>query len=235
MLPMGMSQMQGRPRRSEYRAHAFSADSGDVILARMHSAQCCNGREIRLYGPDGHLLLSEVGYRRVEITQTIPIAGEYTLLTGFEGGSGGSLTGDYNLHLQRLNGPANAVPIAHGQTVAGVIDFASEFDAYTFPATAGDEILSTMSSNQCCNRREIRLYGSEGGLLASELGYTSVEVSHPFSSTGEYLLLVSFNGGSAGSLTGSYSLSLTCLVLPCGAQSVHEVYLPLSLRYMVEE
>ena len=160
---------------------------------------------------------------------------EYTLLTAFEGGSGGSLTGDYSLHLQRLNGPANAVPIAHGQTLAGVLDFASEFGAYTFPANAGDEILSTMSSNQCCNRREIRLYGSEGGLLASELGYTSVELGQIFSTTGEYLLLVSFSGGSGGSLTGAYDLSLTCLVLPCGAQLSYETYLPVIFSYWVEE
>ena len=212
---------------AEYEAHSFSADGGDVILARMSSGQCCNGREIRLHGPSGALMISNVGYTRVEITQTISSPGNYTLLTGFEGGSGGSLTGEYELHLQRLNGPGNAVPIAHGQTIPGVIDYAAEFDAYSFSANAGDEISARMSSSQCCNRREIRLYGSEGELLASELDYASVEMTHSFSTTGNYSLLVSFNGGSGGSLTGNYDLSLTCLVLPCGAQPVHKIHLPL--------
>ena len=211
---------------AEYEAHTFSASSGDVILARMSSGQCCNSREIRLYGPDGNLLISEVDYARVEITQTLTLPGSYTFLVGFEGGSSGSLTGEYELHLQRLNGPGNAVPVAHGQTVTGTIDLAAEFGAHTFSASGGDEISARMSATQCCNGREIRLYGSDGALLVTNLGYKAVEISHTFSMTGTHTLLVSFSGGSGGSLTGSYDLSLTCLVLPCGAQSVHEVYFP---------
>jgi len=80
----------------------------------------------------------------VELTRTLTVSGTYTLWVGDNGGTD---TADYVLHLQRLNGPANARSIAYGQIVTGTIGFQAEMDVYTFTASAGDVILAGLSDN----------------------------------------------------------------------------------------
>src|SRR2546429_200026 len=52
----------------------------------------------------------------------------------------GDETGACGVSLERLNNPANAKPIAYGQTLQASIDAVAKADAYSFQALAGDEI-----------------------------------------------------------------------------------------------
>jgi hypothetical protein len=187
----------------EMDVYTFAANAGDVLLFRLHD----NGAlapEVRLYASDGSLLTSDWSYDYIEINQTLSASDTYTLLVGDHFGTG---TGDYSLHLQRLNGPANATPIAYGQTLTGTVALMAEMDAYTFTAGAGDVVLAGMSDNDASFDfdPEIRLYAPDGSLLTSNWSYDHVAITQTLSSPGDYTLLAGDYGGTD---TGDYTLAL---------------------------
>jgi len=69
---------------------------------------------VHLCGQSGHVRL--VVWR---LRGTHPNPDSFRHVHTLVGDNGGTDTADYVLHLQRLNGPANARPIAYGQIVTG--------------------------------------------------------------------------------------------------------------------
>ncbi len=194
---------------AQWRAYTFTAGPGDVILAGASADGCCLVQSLRLYASDGRLLGSAGSYYRAEITHSLS-AGSYTLLVGDKDGT---QTGSYSLHLQRLNGPGEATALRYGQTLIGTIALAAQMDAYTFTASAGDAILVRMAAGMRLDPG-IRLYASDGRLLASGWDYGHTEITQTLSAAGNYTLLV---GDRNGARTGSYSLHLQRLNGPGNA------------------
>ena len=86
---------------AEMDTYTFTAEAGDVILLGMSRASGSLWPEIRLFDPDAALLRAESSTTHVEITNTLPAPGTYTVLVS--DGFNGTLTGDYNLYLQSLS------------------------------------------------------------------------------------------------------------------------------------
>jgi len=101
--------------QAEMDVYTFTASAGDMILAGLSDNGIFFDSEIRLYTSAGSLVTS--GWSSgdyVELTRTLTVSGTYTLWVGDNGGTD---TADYVLHLQRLNGPANARPSPTGSSL----------------------------------------------------------------------------------------------------------------------
>jgi len=198
---------------------SFTADAGDVVLVRMSRTSAGLDPYIRLYAPDATLLCSASSYgESVDIAScTLPNGGTYTILAG-DYAFDGNETGNYSLHLQRLNEPGNAMSIAFGQTISSVILLAGELDAYTFQADAGDVVLVRMSRISAGLDPYIRLYAPDATLLCSASSYgESVDIASCTLPNGGTHTILAGDYAFDGNETGDYSLFLACLTAPCNA------------------
>ncbi len=201
--------------------YTFTASGGDLVLMALADGDFYYGidPEIRLYDASGVLLKSgSSGNDYVEITHTLPAPSVYTLLVG---DAGGNETANYTFHLQRLNGPANATPLAYGQIVTGSIGFWTERDAYTFTASAGDVVLMALADGDYYYGidPEIRLYDASGVLIKSgSSGNDYVEITHTLPAPGVYTLLL---GDTGGNNTANYTFHLQRLNGPANATPIY--------------
>lgn len=85
---------------AEMDAFTFSAKANDQIQILMTSISGDLWQQIRLYDPAGTLLNENSGVDQAEITQTLPVDGNYTILAS--DGFNGTKTGSYNITLQKL-------------------------------------------------------------------------------------------------------------------------------------
>ena len=196
-------------------AYTFAASAGDIALVRM--AMGVSAPEVRLYSPGGiDPICSAKGFASVaEISScTLPSDGTYII----EARSWVSTVGGgYSLHLQRLNGPANANAISYGDTASGSIDPKAEMDAYTFAGSAGDIVLVRMWSWAPV----VRLYSSDGTSLSETQGGTGGSFAHIFDYTlpsdGTYSVLA---GSWEPTVGGGYSLHLQRVSDPANPTSI---------------
>ena len=182
----------------EMDAYVFSANASDVVLVRVSAWQPMG---IILYCPNGTKLKGATGSIIVWLSSLLPDDGEhkilfYALL---------SMTGSYNIYLQRLNNPANAIPIEFGETLSGSIDAAAEMDTYIFSANASDVVLVRVSAWP--RPMGIILYCPNGTKLKGASG-SPAELSSLLPIDGEYKILVY----DLLSITGSYKLSLKSMM-----------------------
>ena len=106
---------------------------------------------------------------------TLTSTGTYTILA-YDSYSGTN-TGDYYLHLQRLNNPGNATPIDFGQTLSGSIITPAEMDTYTFSASAGDRVLVRMSKASGDLWPGVRIYSPDGTKLCEAYSSATAEIA----------------------------------------------------------
>jgi len=187
-------------------AYTFPATSGDAILARVITTWT-DGPELRLYAPNGSMLLSASGRNTLaELTSSLPESGTYTILTGSYNGKN---SGPYALWIQCVNHPAAATSISFGETVYSSIKPPVELDAYTFPASAGDTILVHPRTGTPLWTR-IRLYAPNGSLLGTTFRYEGEQfISAQLQETGSYTII-----GSCSGCTYPYSFFIQCLNNP---------------------
>jgi hypothetical protein len=101
----------------------------------------------------------------------------------------GTDIGDYNIHIQRLNGPELATEITFGPVYPDLLTMVVQTKAYTFTASAGDSLFVQMVEITSALRPHIRLYDPTGVLVAGNWGYTTAQI-----------------GVSALPLTGTYAV-----------------------------
>jgi multidrug transporter EmrE-like cation transporter len=202
---IGMS--RGSAKRLFLPLVLFNWSPTNVNAAISTRMRCVSGdlwQRIRLYDPDGNLLNDRSSPIHTEITQTLPVAGAYAILVG--DGFNGTYTGEYSLHLQRLNNPGNVRSLSFGQTVSGTITMPAEMHAFAFAADAGDTVIIGMSRVFGDLWQRIRLYAPDGHLLSDESSPVHVEITHSLPVVGTYAILV--NDGFNGTLMGHYTLNL---------------------------
>ncbi len=201
---------------AEMDAYTFTASAGDKALVRMSNNITALWSEVRVYSPDGVKLCENNGPNMTEIAScTLPADGVYTILTSDAYGTG---SGDYAVHLQRLNNPGNSQSIAFGQTVATSVIYMAEMDAYTFTAIAGDKVLVRMSNNITALWSEVRVYSPDGIKLCENNGPNLTEIaSCTLPADGAYTILTS---DSSGTGSGGYAVHLQRLNNPGNAQSI---------------
>jgi hypothetical protein len=189
---------------AEMDAFTFAATAGDHLILGLSRVAGDLWQEIRLYDPTGALLGEASAPTHAELLHTALTTGAYTVLIpdGFDG----TKTGSYNLVLQRTASPVNATALTYGQTAPGAINAPAEMDAFTFTATAGDQVQITMTRVAGSFWQEIRLYDPNGALLQEHSGATQAQITRNLTATGTYTLLVA--DGFDGTMTGSYNLGL---------------------------
>jgi len=179
-------------------AYTLTGQAGDVVIIRVGEVEEFSwpfDPAIDLYSPDGTLLCSSDYHE--EVVCSLGSAGVYTIIVSDEWA--GDDTGSYQVHLQRLNLPGNATPIAFGETRSGSIDGRVHMDAYTFEGEVGDAVLIGATSS-------VRLYGPDGTRLCSEYGLLTEGPCFLENSGGHTIFVVGADG--------TYTLSLACVTCP---------------------
>lgn len=191
--------------------YTFGVQASDTLLVRVAVTAGFTDPDVRIYRRDGTLLCSDSTiFALLEISCLADTTGEHTVLVG---DTNGVETGNYSLHLQRTNDPANATPIQFGQTLTGSVALVPEMGAFSFNAQTGDQVMATVVVSSGNLDPDIRLYRPNGTLLCSDSTILpELELSCLLDSTGTQTILV---GDSGGSDTGNYSLTLECTSPSC--------------------
>jgi hypothetical protein len=173
----------------EVDVYTVDASAGDVILVRMvASANVFMNPKVEVYDPGGTEIASVIGAYLAEIfSLEITTSGTHTILAMDED----THTGDYCLHVQRLNNPGQAMSIAFGQVLCETIGPISETDAYTFEASAGDLVFIRMVAiANVFMDPLIRVYDPNGQFLVAASAAYSAEIgSLQITASGRYTIL----------------------------------------------
>src|SRR5256884_545256 len=122
-------------------AYSFQAQAGDVVRVRIGRRSGVEGKSVEFGGRRS----SEKNIKAfADAVLDAPLASEGTYY-GLRSDAMGEEKGSALLILERLNNPANAKPIAYGQTIQASIDAVAKADAYSFQAQAGDVVRVRMS------------------------------------------------------------------------------------------
>jgi hypothetical protein len=205
----------------EIDSFTFSANAGDIVLARASKAPLGIWPGVRVNNSVGTTLCEQVSTdsQTAEIAScTLPSAGTYTIQV-YEHWY--TSTGGYYLYLQRLNDPGDVTPITFGQTLAASLSTPAEMDTYTFAATAGDKVLVRAAESSSFIWPGVRVYAPDGAKLCEKDSEDSEsaevdECSLP--STGTYTILAYDSEG--GTYTGGYYLYLQRLNNPGNFTSI---------------
>ena len=213
--------------RGEQDVYEFTAAAGETLLLgirELGSNTNLNPRVI-VSAPDGAELANVVTSYASDLDLVAPQSGTYSLAVrdddSFE-------TGDYRLSLLRLPPlGATRVPdtddgdrvLPNGGVLDGLIDSnGTDFDVYTFTATAGDKLLlgvRELGSNTNLNPR-VQVFGPGGTQLADLTTSYAADYDLAAPHGGTYSLVVRDDDGFE---TGDYQLSLLRLP-PLSAQRV---------------
>ena len=184
----------------EYQSYSFSGNSGDVIYSRMSSdSSSYSDQNMKLFAPNGIQILSKSGYRSVEFNITLPISGNYTLLTGDLTGFN---TGAYGVFLQRPNNPGNSTLLIPGSSIGGNIVNLSQYDTYSIPLQLSEMLMMSMRSNWQSNP-SLKLFDLNGRLQTEASGDSECSFSANVNKSGNYTL---FAGDLQGDNTGKYTI-----------------------------
>ena len=149
--------------------YTFSADLDDVVDFTMLTTSGAISPKLRLYGPNGSLLISgsnsfcSGGTLEMNSVQ-IPFTGTYTVLFG---DCSDTNTGNYSIFTQRTNNPSGAQNLPFGQVTSGTISSAAQSNSYTFSATQNDDLDFTMVVTSGSLSPKIRIYEPNGTQLSS--------------------------------------------------------------------
>ena len=205
---------------AEMDTFTFTGIANDRVMIDMAVTLGGLDPQIRLYRPDGTLLCSNSnsngGYAEIN-NCTLPDTGTYTILAH---DYGNTEAGNYRVYLQRLSNPANATPLAFGQTQSGDITLAAEMDAFSFTAAAGDRIIVAMAVSSGLLAPQIRLYDQTGTPVcqgSTSSGGASEINNCPLPVSGIYTIITNDNGNTK---TGNYGLYLQRLNNPSGVTSL---------------
>ena len=215
---------------SEFDVYSFDASAGDRILARMTAGDGAPANfhlSLKLYGPNDTLIAT--AEPNTSLTSAfldgivLDQSGTYTLVASEQDGDA---SGDYNLSLQSINDPGSPTTLNYGDSVASSVDPESEFDVYSFDASAGDRILARMTAGDGAPANfhlSLKLYDPNDTLIATAEPNTSLTSAFldgiVLDQSGTYTLVASEQDGDA---SGDYNLSL---------QSINDPGSPTTLNY----
>ncbi len=194
---------------AEIDVYTFSGNANDIITMQMSRSSGSLWPRIEIFDPNGMQIkvVSNVPSVRID-TLKLLISGTYTIfaLDGFNG----TLTGEYSLYLQRTFNPSQATEIATGSVLSSTIDHAGCIDAYVFSASTNNIVTIQMARSSGSLWPRIELYSPDGSLISVASNVPSSRIDMTLPVTGSYIILAL--DGFNGTLTGTYSLSLTGLI-----------------------
>ena len=187
---------------AEMDAYSFSLNAGDSVFVRMSKIDYDIHPFMKLYAPNGSLLVEHhSSYATTDFVHTVSEGGVYTV---FAGDYAGIYTGKYNIFFQRINNPYNAVSVTFGKTYADSLNLIGGIDTYSISLDASDSVFIRMSQIQNIYDPYIRLYASNGSLLAEDSSFQAdAEFVYTTSKGGVFTVLA---GTRFGTNTSSYGI-----------------------------
>jgi hypothetical protein len=191
-------------------SYTFSASTGDRVIINAVATGGDLDTSIALYSPTGAEVATSASSD--QLSSVLAEAGTYTVAVSDRGST---LTGSYNVTLQKIPGSLSypgdpdGEPMYSGETVRGTIDVPSDMDAFTFSGTIGDHVVLKAVTTGGPLDTSMALYSPTGVLegawgsldqaycVLQETGtYTVVVSDLGLIKTGTYQLTV--QGGAAG-------------------------------------
>jgi uncharacterized repeat protein (TIGR01451 family) len=209
---------------------SFTASVGESIVVRAGrlSGSAFFGPALRMYGPDGALVMASPadGYYTAEVTNRATQAGTYLVVVGdgdlfFNSGDTLGDAGTYNLTLAKTGDAIVVSPGDEGGTLTNGVFYTGtltngDLDVWSFCAKAGDDVSVQVTelSGSTYFDPWIRLYGPDGKLLGSSAGSATAQVTNRAAIAGSYLVIVSdgdlnLNTSDTIGDTGTYQLTAT--------------------------
>jgi hypothetical protein len=190
---------------------SFTANAGDSINLRLGTTGC--EANLKLYGPNGALLSSASGSIDNSIVYTATNSGTFTVLVSSYDVNGAD-TGTYVLNLAQMPEPFIVPSGDQGGAMTGSASYAGmitlgDQDMFLFTACTGDLIALGLKTTNFDGKLE--LYGSNGALLKSTVGNTSLSIAYTATNCGNFTVLVSSYDVN-GADTGTYGLTVNGLI-----------------------
>ena len=176
-------------------AFSFTADAGDRVFVRLAELTAAMQPRLRVYDAIGEMIANLYDYDVVDmVALELADGGSYTALAMDHQGDE---IGDVNLHLQWTHDAANATPIGFGETAAGSLAEAADTRAYTFTATAGDQILLRLGELASGLYPQLRIFGPTGEAISHGSGNPLCEIDPcEIADTGVHTVLAMDNPGT---------------------------------------
>jgi YD repeat-containing protein len=181
-----------------WRYYSFTASANDTISIRIAKTSGSLTPYLELYNSNGSLVGSGAGH----LDQTLSLAGLHTIVVRDQNHIN---TGNYLLTWQKGKSPCNATAIVCGQVLLGSVNEVVEIDTYTFTASAGDNVVLTLTRVSGGMNPSLELYNNAGARIAYQ--YTTsgnqVTITQTLPAAGSYAVFVSDYGMDE---TGPYTL-----------------------------
>jgi len=198
-------------------AWTFIAAQGDyfaVSIGEVIAGQIDPGFDpwIRVIGPNGALVDSDIGALAASVHFNAPLSGTYTVIVA-DGTASGDKIGNYLLRVVKAPGTPTVPsgdeggPMTNGQNHAGAITL-GDLDPWTFPAGQGDYVAVSIGEVFTSEIDPgfapwIRVIGPNGALVDSDIGALAAGVSFNAPLSGTYTVIVA-DGTASGDKTGNY-------------------------------
>jgi len=187
---------------SELDVFSFSGTSGDEVLVRLAETSSLLEPKFRVFAPDNSEVCTLTAGAFAELQCSLTQTGTHHV---FVEDGGGLDSGNYNLHLQRINGPANATPIAVGGSDSGNIGAAAAMNAYSFTGVLNDSITFRVTGTSGTLDPKFRVYTPSNSLLCQDADTAVAEFTCSIGANGTHHIFVEDNGATD---TGNYTLEL---------------------------
>jgi hypothetical protein len=164
-------------------------------------------RTVKIYEPDGTLLLNLSGNSiRIDTTKLLK-SGTYTILVSDDNGVE---TGNYGLTLRRIIAPPMGSVITYGSNFQDSISAVAGINAYLFCGCTNDLIRLNVAqtSGGAFFLPVVEIYDPRGKLIRRASGYT-VEIDTMLVQSGTYTIMILDNNGVE---VGDFGFSLTRIV-----------------------
>ncbi len=203
----------------EIDSYSFWGTQGDKILIRMRDAETGVDACMELFDPSGALVASDCGDGGTVRIEDFELAatGNYLLKVWDHNDND---TGAYGLALQVLNNPAYTEVINCGDDLLKDLTQTVEIDAYSFTATAGDNVAIRMRSTSNYFESKLILYDPSGNIVDQAVGSSGGPTrlsTENLPVDGVYTILAMDNNGND---TGSYGLSFQITSLSSCAEPI---------------
>ena len=168
---------------------------------------------MRLYGPDGALISSSADTSAAEVTTRATNSGTFLVVIGNNPYYSDAGSGTYRVKLVKTGGAIvlapgdEGGPMTNGYTHQGNLPI-GDLNAWTFTANTGDDIVLKVGQITDTNNFDpwIRLYGSNGVLIASSSDTSAAEVTTRATNSGTFLAVIGnnpyYSNAGSGTLSG---------------------------------
>jgi hypothetical protein len=202
--------------RIQANTYSFTGLRNDIIRLRMLRTAGELDPYFSLYNAQGSLIneCSSYTYGDLVVREcALSADGAYTLLLG---DTSEDNTGDYQFHLQRLNNPGGANPLAFGTLINAGIDAGAEMDVYSFELTTNDQLMIHLARLSGDLDPQFELFNSAGTSVCDNYTYGNFTKDDDcaINASGRYTLMVDDSGNLN---TGNYTLAVQRLNNPGAA------------------